>query len=130
MTSPSMGFSVELPLMPRLARHPKASATEGSVRSSHARPPPPAEHEVAGVVTKPPRDDPRDSVLPKSDSIPTTAPSPAPLGGVDSDAPAPDEETAATRKEANASAEASPAPEKETPASLQPQESGNAGGNG
>ncbi len=37
---------------------------------------------IVGVVTKPPREDPRDSVLPRSDSLPTAAPSPAPLGGV------------------------------------------------
>lgn len=74
---------------------------------------------IVGVVTKPPREDPRDSVLPRIDRIPTTVPSPAPLGGVDSGAAAPDQETAAT-----------PAPESETPASLQPQESGGTGGNG
>ena len=85
---------------------------------------------IVGVVTKPPRDDPRDSVLPKNASIPTTAPSPAPLGGVDTEATAPNEETAATRKEANSSAEASAVPEQETPASLQPQDPGAADGNG
>jgi rod shape-determining protein MreC len=83
---------------------------------------------IVGVVTKPPREDPRDSVLPRSDSLPTAAPSPAPLGGADSEASAPEEETAATRKEAKASAEATPAPETETPASLQPE--ADAGGDG
>jgi rod shape-determining protein MreC len=85
---------------------------------------------IVGVVTKPPREDPRDSVLPRNASVPTTAPSPAPLGGVDTETTAPNEETAATRKEANASPEASAVPEQETPASLQPQDPGAADGNG
>jgi rod shape-determining protein MreC len=57
---------------------------------------------VVGVVTKPPRVDPRDSVLPSKGGLDTT-PAPAPLGGVDSGAasdtsPAdsPTTETAAT----------------------------------
>jgi hypothetical protein len=83
---------------------------------------------IVGVVTKAPRVDPRDSVLPKADSLPTAVPSPAPLGGVDSGDTAPEQETAATRKEAESSASASAAPEQETPATLQPQESGDGGG--
>ena len=34
---------------------------------------------IVGVVTKPPREDPRDSVLPKVTKLPTTAPAPVPL---------------------------------------------------
>lgn len=49
-----MGFSVALPLVPRPARQPNAFATFASERSSHARVPP-GSHEVAGMVTKPPR---------------------------------------------------------------------------
>ena len=86
---------------------------------------------VVGVVTRPPREDPRDSVLPKGDSVPSAAPSPAPLGGVDAPTDADNqEETAATRKEAEASADATPAPEKETPASLQPQDPATSDGDG
>lgn len=60
---------------------------------------------ILGVVTKPPREDPRDSVLPRADDL-SIVPSPAPLGG-DGAAPtdgetaspvetqAPEEETAA-----------------------------------
>lgn len=35
--------------------------------------------DIVGVVTKPPRTDPRDSVLPRVTSLPTTAPAPVPL---------------------------------------------------
>lgn len=54
---------------------------------------------IVGVVTRPPRVDPRDSLLPRS-GILQPSPSPVPLGsGVDAEAsasPAPDVETAAT----------------------------------
>lgn len=84
---------------------------------------------IVGVVTKPPREDPRDSVLPKVDGLPTAVPSPAPLGGVDSgDGTAPEQETAATRKQAESSASASAAPQQETPATPQPQGSDSGGG--
>lgn len=67
---------------------------------------------IVGIVTKPPREDPRDSVLPKSESA-GIIPTPAPLGGAgepDAEAePAPEEESAATP-------EASVAPEGETAA--------------
>jgi rod shape-determining protein MreC len=61
---------------------------------------------VVGVVTKPPRTDPRDSVLPRSPSL-NPSPSPAPLGGVGTSSSAatepPTQEKAAT---------SSPAPSK------------------
>ncbi len=71
---------------------------------------------VLGVVTKPPREDPRDSVLPRGDDL-SVVPSPAPLGGDeaagdaavadDTDATpaepaAPEEETAAVPVESDA----------------------------
>jgi rod shape-determining protein MreC len=84
---------------------------------------------IVGVVTRPPREDPRDSVLPKGSSL-NVAPSPAPLGGVDdTTSPAasaeasPGQETAATP-----APKESTAPEKETAATPQPSDS--AGGNG
>lgn len=54
---------------------------------------------IVGIVTKPPREDPRDSVLPKSEGV-GIVPTPAPLGGspdaaTDAES-APDQETAAT----------------------------------
>ncbi len=66
---------------------------------------------IVGVVTRPPRVDPRDSVLPKGDQL-NAVPSPAPLGGVD---PSPSPSAAPTD-------DASPAAtsEVETAATLQP----------
>jgi len=59
---------------------------------------------VVGVVTVPPRQDPRDSVLPKSATI-NPSPTPIPLGNASSPSPG---------------AVASTAPQVETPATLQP----------
>ncbi len=72
---------------------------------------------IVGVVTRPPREDPRDSVLPKSSQLPV-APSPAPLGGAGSDSSAaPEEETAAKNTDADdPSPSPSAAPEQETAA--------------
>lgn len=69
---------------------------------------------VVGVVTKPPREDPRDSVLPQADDL-SVLPTPAPLGGAGTaeSTPAPVEEGAVTDT----------APEEETAAV--PVESGN-----
>ncbi len=67
---------------------------------------------ILGVVTKPPREDPRDSVLPRSDNL-SIVPSPAPLGGDD----------AAPTDEGSASPATTQEPEEETAAV--PVESGN-----
>jgi rod shape-determining protein MreC len=73
---------------------------------------------IVGVVTRPPREDPRDSVLAKSSELPV-APSPAPLGG--GDEAAPEEETAATKSGAkNAPTPQPTAPEEETAATPAP----------
>jgi len=76
---------------------------------------------VVGVVTRPPREDPRDSVLPKNAQIQTN-PSPAPLGGADAQpSTAPDQEKAATKSGAKDQATPTPsAPEKETAATPAP----------
>ena len=75
---------------------------------------------VVGVVTKPPRTDPRDSVLPDQSLLDST-PDPAPLGGVDSgaDGSGTDAETAATPAPSD-----SAAPERETAATPAPSGSG------
>jgi rod shape-determining protein MreC len=82
---------------------------------------------VVGVVTRPPRVDPRDSVLPKASQL-TSTPAPAPLGGADSgsggtassgspasSSAAPTQETAATpapgKKKKSQETAATPAPE-------------------
>ena len=72
---------------------------------------------IVGVVTRPPREDPRDSVLAKSSQLPT-APSPAPLGGSGAtSSAAPEQETAATKSGAkNAPSSQPTAPEQETAA--------------
>ena len=80
---------------------------------------------IVGVVTRPPREDPRDSVLAKQPGL-VAQPTPAPLGGASDTSPAsadPQQETAATPKP-----KASTAPEKETVATLQPEPSPSAGG--
>lgn len=65
---------------------------------------------VVGVVTRPPREDPRDSVLAKANTaLPSAPPSPPPLGGPDATA-SPEAERPATP------APASQAPQKETAA--------------
>jgi hypothetical protein len=58
---------------------------------------------IVGVVTKPPREDPRDSVLPAKDDM-SIVPSPAPLGG-DGDAAAGEEEPAPDATASSAPAE-------------------------
>ncbi len=58
---------------------------------------------IVGVVTKPPREDPRDSVLPARGDV-SIIPSPAPLGG-DGDAAAGDEEPAPDATASSAPAE-------------------------
>jgi rod shape-determining protein MreC len=77
---------------------------------------------VVGVVTKPPRTDPRDSVLPDQESLDTT-PDPAPLGGVDGSnggaTAGADAETAATPAPST-----SAAPERETAATPAPSNTG------
>jgi len=88
---------------------------------------------VVGVVTRPPRVDPRDSVLPKGDSLPAT-PTPAPLGGAgdgtgaDSSASpsaAPEQETAATPAPTKKKKKKSEtAPTQETAATPAPSENG------
>ncbi len=76
---------------------------------------------VVGVVTRPPREDPRDSVLPKSSALAVT-PSPAPLGAAADQATpspsgAPEQETAATpaptkkKKASTTETAATPVPE-------------------
>jgi len=64
---------------------------------------------VVGVVTKPPREDPRDSVLPRSPQL-NPSPAPAPLGGADT----------AAGGDATSSADPSAAPTTETAATPQP----------
>lgn len=75
---------------------------------------------VVGVVTKPPRVDPRDSVLPKGTGLDLT-PSPAPLGGGSTPQSSPSPSASAEQETAAKPASSgSSAPEKETAASLQP----------
>lgn len=66
---------------------------------------------IVGVVTKPPREDPRDSVLPAQGDI-SVVPTPAPLGGADSAA----SEDGTVADDPAASPGASTAPEDETAA--------------
>jgi len=66
---------------------------------------------VLGVVTKPPREDPRDSVLPNADNL-SIVPTPAPLGGSDTAT----ESTPAATEESAATSDTSRAPEEETAA--------------
>lgn len=70
---------------------------------------------VVGVVTRPPRLDPRNSLLPEVGAV-DPSPSPVPLGAAETAEPTPE----------------ATAPEVETPATLQPraEESGNGNGNG
>lgn len=68
---------------------------------------------VVGVVTRPPREDPRDSVLPKGDQINIT-PEPAPLGGP--------EATAAPSPAPSPSPGQSAGVEQEKPAKVQPRD--------
>lgn len=69
---------------------------------------------VVGVVTRPPRVDPRDSILPKSATI-NPSPSPVPLGAGASPSP-----SGAADDGASASPSPTTAPENETAATLQP----------
>ena len=80
---------------------------------------------IVGVVTRPPREDPRDSVLPKGEQLNTT-PAPAPLGGTQEASPtaSPSAEPAASPAPSGASTE------KEKAATLQPPESTPAKGSG
>jgi rod shape-determining protein MreC len=72
---------------------------------------------VVGVVTVPPREDPRDSVLPKSSQV-NPSPTPVPLGGgTDTSTPSPSESAGA---KASPSPSASPAPTNETAATVLP----------
>jgi rod shape-determining protein MreC len=73
---------------------------------------------VVGVVTVPPREDPRDSVLPKSAQI-NPSPTPVPLGAGASPSPGPGADASASP---SASATA---PQVETPATLQPRKKKN-----
>ena len=84
---------------------------------------------IVGVVTRPPREDPRDSVLPKADAeLPTQPPSPAPLGGPDSggDASATPQPSPSTEVERPATPAPSRtrAPQRETAATPAPEGSG------
>jgi rod shape-determining protein MreC len=75
---------------------------------------------VVGVVVRPPRVDPRDSVLPNSSALPATpTPSPAPLGGSGTG------QNPDTGSDGTASPSASP--EQETPATIQPSASTTSG---
>jgi len=76
---------------------------------------------VVGVVTRPPREDPRDSVLAKDDQLDIST-EPAPLGGADEPPADPGEETAATdvEKPATPAPGASTAPQRETAATPAP----------
>ncbi|MBI1350167.1 MAG: rod shape-determining protein MreC [Actinomycetales bacterium] len=76
---------------------------------------------VVGVVTRPPRVDPRDSVLARSSELPV-APSPAPLGGSGAtSSAAPNQETPATKAGAKKAPSTQPtAPQQETAASPAP----------
>ena len=69
---------------------------------------------IVGVVTRPPRTDPRNALLPEIGAV-NPSPSPVPLGAAESVAPTPE----------------APAPEVETPATLQPSSAadGNSGRN-
>ena len=72
---------------------------------------------VVGVVTVPPRDDPRDSVLPKSSQV-NPSPTPVPLGGgTDTSTPAPSGSSSA---KPSPSPSATPAPTNETAATVLP----------
>jgi rod shape-determining protein MreC len=69
---------------------------------------------VVGVVVRPPREDPRDSVLPDAEALPV-APSPAPLGGSGT------AEDSGTGSDGTSTPSATP--EQETPATIQPTQS-------
>ncbi|MBK9740449.1 MAG: rod shape-determining protein MreC [Actinobacteria bacterium] len=73
---------------------------------------------VVGVVTRPPRTDPRDSVLPKSATV-NPSPSPVPLGSA-ADAAASESPSPSTDDGASIAPTPAPAPTKETAATLQP----------
>jgi len=67
---------------------------------------------IVGIVTKPPREDPRDSVLPVSGDA-DVLPTPAPLGGSST---ADEDEAGSTSEESSATPESPEAPEDETAA--------------
>jgi rod shape-determining protein MreC len=75
---------------------------------------------VVGVVTRPPREDPRDSVLPRADAqLPSELPTPAPLGGGEQASPAPSgspSPAAEVERPATRAPESPSAPERETAA--------------
>jgi rod shape-determining protein MreC len=70
---------------------------------------------IVGIVTKPPREDPRDSVLPESGDA-DVVPSPAPLGGASDEDAEGEEAGPAPEVESPATPEPSTAPEEETAA--------------
>ena len=77
--------------------------------------------DIVGVVTRPPRTDPRDSVLPRVTSLPTSAPAPVPLtapsdaaSAAPSDAPSSGEQAATRAPSPSPTSSKSSAPNRET----------------
>ena len=89
---------------------------------------------IVGVVTRPPRVDPRDSVLAKQPSLEAVQPTPAPLGGASDATPEPSASASPTTEVETAATPAAGGKGKkknsqqETAATLQPEPSPSAGG--